>query len=187
MSGGGDPKTPSESGAYKALAKQSATYFNRYQEIFVPLENSYIDSVLDMGSKNNYDTAAGTANSTFTAAYNPEILKQQRQMLSQGVDPSSGKFQSASQQSFGNYGQAMGLGMADASSTNTDRMYGGMTNLVKMGQGLSTEAIQGQIGATASSESKARSAAQTDFVGSQATESMIGTGTGIAAGYGFNA
>ena len=186
MSGGGDPKTPSESKAYKALAEQAGTYFNRYQDVFVPLENSYINSVIDIGSENNYNKAAGAAGSAFTAQYSPELLNQQRQMLSQGIDPSSGKFQSTNQNNYNKFGTAMGLGMADASSNNTDRLFGGMTNLVKMGQGIQAEATKGQIGLAQAAESKARGAAETDFIKSQSNESVAGTATGIAAGYGLN-
>jgi len=186
MSGGGDPKTPSESEAYKALAEQAGTYFNRYQDVFVPLENSYINSVVDIGSEDNYNRAAGAAGSAFTSAYTPELLNQQRQMLSQGIDPSSGKFQSTSQNSYGKFGSAMGLGIADAGANNTDRLFGGMTNLVKMGQGIQSEATQGQIGLASASETKARGAAETDFIKSQSNESVAGTAAGVAAGYGLN-
>lgn len=186
MSGGGDPKTPSESEAYKALAYQAGTYFNRYQDVFVPLENSYINSVVDVGSQENYNNSAGAAGSAFTSQYSPALLNQQRQMLAQGVDPSSGKFQSTTQNSFGNFGSSMGLGMADASASNTDRLFGGMTNLVKMGQGIQSEAMQGQIGLASASEDKARNSAQTDFMKSQSNESVAGTAAGIGAGYGLN-
>jgi hypothetical protein len=186
MSGGGDPKTPSESEAYKALAYQAGTYFNRYQDVFVPLENSYINSVVDIGSEENYNQAAGAAGSAFTSQYSPELLNQQRQMLAQGVNPSSGKFQSTSQNSYGNFGSAMGLGMADASANNTDRLFGGMTNLVKMGQGIQSEATKGQIGLAAASEYKARGSAQTDFMKDQSNNSVAGTAVGIGAGYTLN-
>ena len=49
MGGGGSAKRPDESEAYRALAEQSATYFNRYRDVFVPLENQYIQSVFNAG------------------------------------------------------------------------------------------------------------------------------------------
>ena len=186
MGGGGGGEQPDETPAYKALATQSAEYFNRYRDVFVPLENQYIQSVLDVNKTSEYDKAAGSAGSAFTQAFSPKINEAQQNMLSAGVDPSSGAFKANTAGMYGDYGSQMGLGIADAQIGNTDRFLGGLTNVVKMGQGLASESMQGQIGLAQASEDKARSAAETAFSNRLQNQGALGTAAGMGAGLPYN-
>jgi hypothetical protein len=184
--GGGSPDRPDESEAYRALAEQSATYFNRYKDVFVPLENQYIQSVFDAGSGAAYQDATDSATSITQAQFDDRIGGLQSGMLAKGVDPSSGRFQAGTADAFEKLGAIRGLAGADAGLNNTDRFVGGIQNVVKMGQGLASEAMQGQIGLASTAEDKIRSQFATDFADDQQRSQALGTAAGMAAGGAYN-
>jgi len=186
MGGGGSAERPDESEAYRALAEQSATYFNRYRDVFVPLENQYIQSVFNAGDASQYAKAMGAADSAVQREFTPEMDRYQRGLLAQGIDPSSGAFAGRTADMYGELGTAKGLIAADAGINNTDRFLGGIQNVVKMGQGIASEAMQGQIGLAQSAEDKARSQAATAFADRSQTQQGLGTAAGMAAGLGYN-
>jgi hypothetical protein len=186
MGGGGSAERPDESEAYRALAEQSATYFNRYRDVFVPLENQYIQSVFNAGDASQYAKAMGAADSAVQREFTPEMERYQRGLLAQGIDPSSGAFAAKTGEMYGQLGSARGLIAADAGINNTDRFLGGVQNVVKMGQGIASEAMQGQIGLAQSAEDKARSQAATAFADRSQTQQGLGAAAGMAAGLGYN-
>ena len=187
MSGGGSKqRPPDETASYRALADQSATYFNRYKDVFVPLENQYISSVFDAGDASQYGKAMSTADSSVQNAFSPKLQQFQGGLLAGGVDPSSGAFAGKTGDMYQQLGTAKGLVAADAGINNTDRFLGGIQNVVKMGQGMASEAMQGQIGLAMSSQDKARSQAATAFADDQQTKQALGTAAGAAAGQGYN-
>ena len=183
---GSSPDQPDESEAYRALAEQSATYFNRYKEVFVPLENQYIASVFDAGSGPAYQEAADAATSIAQNQFDQQIGGLQSKMLAKGIDPTSGRFQGATADAFESLGSIRGLAAADAGINNTDRFLGGIQNVVKMGQGLASEAMQGQIGLAQTAEDKIRSQFATEFADSQQRGQALGTAAGMGAGGLYN-
>ena len=184
--GGGSPDRPDESEAYRALAEQSATYFNRYKEVFVPLENQYIQSVFDAGSGDAYQDAQNRATSLAQNQFDDRIGGLQSGMLAKGLDPTSGRFQGGTADAYESLGSIRGLAGADAGINNTDRFLGGIQNVVKMGQGLASEAMQGQIGLAQTAEDKIRSQFATDFADDQQRSQALGTAAGMAAGGAYN-
>jgi hypothetical protein len=81
---------------------------------------------------------------------------------------------------YSNLGAARGLNAADTQIGNTDRFLKGMTEVMKMGQGISSEATQGQIALAQTAEDKARSLAATNFVKDQQGLQALGAGAGVA-------
>jgi len=79
----------------------------------------------------------------------------------------------------------MGLAGADAGLGYTDAAYQGLGNVIAMGQGIQTQAVEGNIDRMQSSLDRAGAAAQADFAKSQSLASIAGTGAGMAAGYGL--
>lgn len=184
--GGGSPERPDESEAYRALAEQSANYFNRYREVFVPLENQYIQSVFDAGGEAAYDRAMSAADSAVQREFTPELNKYQRDLLARGIDPSSGRFAGSTGDVYAELGTARGLVQADAGINNTDRFLGGIQNIVKMGQGIASEAMQGQIGLAQSAEDKARAQAGTAFADRSQKDQALGTAAGMVGAGAYN-
>lgn len=179
--GGGGGGRPDESEAYRALAEQTATYFNRYKDVFVPLENQYIKSVFDSGSGMAYQEAGDAATSMAQQQFDKNIGEFQSDMLARGIDPSSGKFRGNTGDKYESLGRIRGLASADAQIGNTDRFAGGVMGLVKQGQGLANEAMQGQIGLAQTSEDKIRSQFATEFVDDQQKSQAYGVAAGMGA------
>lgn len=184
--GGGSPETPDESEAYRALAEQSATYFNRYKQVFVPLENQYIQSVFDAGGGAAYQKAGDAASSIAQRQFDQNIGDFQSKMLAGGIDPSSGRFQQSMGDKYESLGSVRGLATADAMINNTDRFLGGIQGVVKMGQGIANDAMQGQIGLAQTAEDKIRSQFATNFADDQQRNQALGTAVGMGAGVGYN-
>ena len=184
--GGGSPDRPDESEAYRALAEQSATYFNRYKQVFVPLENQYIQSVFDAGGGAAYQKAGDAASSIAQRQFDQNIGEFQSKMLAGGIDPSSGRFQQSMGDQYESLGSVRGLATADAMINNTDRFLGGIQGVVKMGQGIANDAMQGQIGLAQTAEDKIRSQFATNFADDQQRNQALGTAAGMGAGVGYN-
>ena len=185
--GGGGGKQPDESPAYRALAEQSAQYFNRYKDVFRPLEDMYIQQVFQADDASQYQKAMDAGSNAAQREFAPRIQKMQAGLLGRGgVTPTAGGFAGGLQDAYTNLGTARGLLAADAGINNTDRYLGGVQNVIKMGQGVASEAMQGQIGLTRAAEDKARSQAMTDFADQMQGQNALGTAAGIGTGYAFN-
>ena len=184
-SGGGE--VPDETPAYRALAEQTAQYYNRFVNVFQPLEDMYISEVFRADDASQYRKAMDSATSAVQSEFEPRLQQLGQKTLARGgVTPGSGAFSGALENPYNQLGTSLGLVAADAGINNTDRYLGGVSEVVKRGQGQASQAIQSQIGLAKSAEDKARSQAMTAFADNQQKQQMLGTGLGVGAGYGFN-
>lgn len=176
----GKQKTPDETEEARALAEIAAQRFNRYKEVFAPLEDQYIEQVFDVRDQGNYEQAGGLA----AAAYQPQFQaasdKLTGQMFQQGVDPTAGAYQENSAALRRAAAVKQGLGVSAAKTANTDRFYQGLKGVIQMGQGQASEAIGGLANIAANAESRAISDAEKSFTNS----SMIRSAGAGLAGYG---
>ena len=188
MSGGGGSK-PEELESREALAQQAAVSLQRYGQVFVPLENQYIQSTLNQFSDQNYNTAMGQAATQAAGVYEQGMADfQDAAMMQRGLDPSMGAYQQESAALRAAQARGMGQAMSDAALTNTDRGYQGLANIVKMGQGLATDAMSGQMELAQSQMDRVNSQAERDFGASSSLRNVAGTIGGMAGGaaYGLN-
>ena len=185
MSGGGDPKPPDETASQRALAEVAAQNFIRYQKVFMPLENSYIDSVMDVANQGTYEQAGGRASTAFAEQYDPAMGEYNAQLMSRGLDPSSMGFQSSSNALRKAAAAGQGLGVADAQISNTDRFYGGLSSIVNLGQGLQAESMAGLGDLAQMSQEKAINKAEADFARASAGRNIIGNIAGATGAYGL--
>ena len=79
----------------------------------------------------------------------------------------------------------MGLSAASAGLDNTDQAYQGVANFVKLGQGLSADAMEGNVALAQAGADRAGAQATKDFNRSASLQSIAGTGAGVATGYGL--
>lgn len=185
--GGGGAERPDESEAYKALAEQTATYFNRYKDVFVPLENKYIQAVFKSGEGAAYERAGDAGALAAQRSFEENITEAGGQLLARGgIDPSSGAFKARTEDMYSDLGRARGLISADAQIGNTDNFLGGVRELTKLGQGIASEAAAGQAALAQTAEDKARSLAATDFAKDQSGLNALGTAAGVGAGGVYN-
>jgi len=180
--GGGGSGVPDETPSQRALAEVAAQSFNRYRDVFAPMEDAYIQDVVGMSSQENYERAAGIGGTAYQAEFDPIVREQQSEMLSRGIDPSSGAFGEGSQALRRAHAAGQGLGVANAQIANTDRFYQGLSNVVAMGQGIPTQAIGGYSDLASSAAEQASSEAETRFGKRQQGQQILGTAAGAGLG-----
>ena len=188
MSGGGGGK-PEELESKKALAEQAAISLQRYGQIFVPLENQYIQSTLNQFSEQAYQNPMGQAATQAAGAYETGMQDfQNAAMMQRGLDPSMGAYQNESAALRTAQARGVGQAMTDAGLTNTDRAYQGLSNIVKMGQGLATDTMQGSMEVAQNQMDRVTAQAQRDFGASSSLRNVAGTvaGTGAGAAFGLD-
>ena len=165
----------------RALAEIAAQRFNRYKEVFAPLEDQYIQQVFDVRDQSNYENAGGIAAAQFQKEFQTGQDKLTNQMFQQGVDPSSGAFQENSAALRRAQAVGQGLGVSGAKVANTDRFYQGLRGVMAIGQGQASDAIEGMAGLARQSGEKATAAAESAFTKSSAVRSGVAAGLGYAA------
>lgn len=177
----GKGKTPKETEEQRALAEIAAQRFNRYKEVFAPLEDQYIQQVMDVRDQSNYETAGGLAAAEFQRGFQTGQENLQNEMFQQGVDPSAGAFQENSAALRRAQAVAQGRGVSGAKVANTDRFYQGLRGVAAIGQGQAADAIEGMAGIARSSQEKANTAAENAFTRSSAVRSGVAAGIGYLA------
>jgi len=180
--GGSDPK---EQESKLALAQQAANALQRYGDVFVPLENMYIDDTQAMFADGASDQAMAAAQNQTSAIYEQGFNDMRGAQFQAGLDPLSGRAQGESNALREAQARGMGLAGSDAGLSYTDAAYQGLGNVIAMGQGLQTQAVAGNIDRMQSSLDRAGATAKRDFQNSQSLASIAGTGAGMAAGYGL--
>lgn len=185
--GGGDDPSPEERKSRMALMEQATTMLQQYGDLFVPLENQYIENVQNTFDSSNYDRAMGAGSLEAARAYEPGLRDMRQGAFNRGFDPTSGAFMAESDALRGAQARGMGMAAADRGISNTDSGYAGLQNIVRMGQGLQTDAFQGQMDVAASAADRIRGQAESDFKRSSTLQGLAGTVTGAAAGIGLNA
>ena len=182
MGGGGDTRVR-EPRAQAALAEQAAINLKRYGDIFVPLENQFMETTLNTFSDQNYANAMGQAATRTAGLYERGLSDFQNAAFQRGLDPSSGAYQAESAALRAAQARGMGTAMADAGMTNTDQGLAGMTSIVRMGQGLSNDAMEGQLSLAQNQMDRAGQDAQNAFQRNSSISGAFGTAAGMGAGY----
>ncbi len=184
--GGGGGNDPKERESKRALAEQAAVSLQRYGEVFVPLENMYIQDQLNRFGDSAYQDVMGRQSTQIAGVYEQGLEDLDRGAFNRGLDPTSGSYIAESDALRTAQARGMGLGSAAAGIGNTDMAYGGLMNVVRAGQGLQTDSMQGNLAMAESGLTKARAGAQEDFARSQSIQSIAGTAVGMAGAYGLN-
>ena len=181
--GGGDK--PREVESKNALAQQAANALSRYGDVFVPLENMYINDTKAMFADGASDLSMAATQNQTAAIYEQGFGDMRGAQFQMGLDPNSGRALGESNALREAQARGMGLAGSDAGLASTDAAYQNLSNVIQMGQGLQAQAVDGNISRMQGSLDRADSAAQRDFANSQSIASIAGTGAGMAAGYGL--
>lgn len=169
-----------ETAEQRALAEIAAKKFNRYQEVFVPLENQYMQDVLNVRTKGTYDTVGGLAAAAYQREFDAAGDKMTQSQFQAGIDPTSGAFQESSEALRRAAAARQGQGIAGAKIDNTNRFYRGLQGIIRMGTGQSAEAIGGM----AQSAMRSQQQAQADAAASAQKAAGLRSIAGTIAGYG---
>lgn len=133
-------------------AQISRDQWNRYKEIYEPLERQMVDEAQDYASPENYAKAAGEASATVSQQFGKARERLSRES---GLDPSSAAYQSS----------LVGLDLAqaanDATQQNlarknvTDTAYARKQSALGLGKGLDSTAASGMSNVASSNLSLA--------------------------------
>lgn len=172
--GGGSVKQTEQA---KKMAEISAKRFNRYQQVYVPLENQFIRDALQLRNKENYNKASAIAAAATAQPFDRARRQAEMDMFSGGINPNSGRGRSASLAE----AEARGLGsiVAGANIKTTDRYMGGLESVIAMGQGQAGSAIQGMSEIARNAEQAAADKAKAAYQSTQGYNEALGTGVGI--------
>jgi hypothetical protein len=129
-------------------AQISREQWDRYKQMYSPLEQQYVNEAQNYDSPENYSRAAGEASATVSNQFSKAKDRLQR---TPGLDPSSGAYQSS----------MVGLDLAQAANDATaqnaarqgvrDTAYNRKTNAINLGKGLPGTAQQGLSNAASQS------------------------------------
>ena len=185
MSGGGGSTEIKDTPAQKKLASIAAQRFNLYQQYYVPLENQFIGEVKALTQQGKFDSVE----SVVTASLNPEFQNARNmvsnRLMQQNVDPTSGRYTAAMEDLSQRQARGTGLATASGASSQIDRYYQGMQNIVAMGQGVAGTGISGLGDIATMSGQIARAQAQGGLDKYMAEQEVTGTAVGTALGVGM--
>ena len=144
--GGGGGQAQASADAYSAMQAEIARdQWDRYKQVYAPLEDRLVGEAMDYGQPWRYDAAASQAAATVNQQYDKARQQMQR---TPGLDPSSGAFAA------GLAGLEMNRAASSASAQNAarkqveDTAYARKHTAVGLGKGLDTAASSALGGLT---------------------------------------
>lgn len=167
----------------KALADIALDRFQRYQDLYVPAENRYIDEVLNYDSASRMEQAGGQATANVQQSFTEGFAGQRQDMAAQGINPTSGASQQALQAYGANSMFAQSDNMNRSEQSIQDAKITGLQNVTAMGQGVAGNAMQGLGDAASYSAEEARRRSDNAFNASSANRYVGGAVLGGAIGY----
>ncbi|EGQ8082178.1 hypothetical protein BC490_03435 [Vibrio parahaemolyticus] len=165
-----------------AAAQVAAKEWNRYQDVFVPVENEYAHITQTMGDEANYERIAGAANTTANSATSSAVNQTQKQLSASGFNPSSGKASSATSDIISGSNADEVQTAAQGQHNVTERFTGNLQNVVAMGRGQATQATAGLNDIAAASAHKANQAAINEANAVSIPAAVVGAGTSLLTG-----
>ncbi|MGF1835124.1 hypothetical protein [Photobacterium sanguinicancri] len=146
----------------KALGQTAGKEWNRYLDVFVPVENEYKRQAGNMNSKDTYNQVSGDVNLNATVANDAASKRVEHSLNASGINPNSGKATGAgvglSTSNMENQDQVAAQGQHSA----TERYIGNQQNVVAMGQGKKTTVTAGLQDIAQASGRKAINAANNE-------------------------
>lgn len=179
--GGGDTDIKdTEDG--KAYAEVAVNTYKDYRDTYYDAENEFFADVDDLNSKEDQKQVSNLANSGTQSAYADATKESLDTMTEHGVNAGSGDFNNAIGKAATETAKAGASNTSQSQQALQDQYVGGLSNIVSMGQGQATEAIQGMSSISQAANDKAISDANSNFVTNSANKAAAGTAAGIAAG-----
>jgi hypothetical protein len=181
MCGGGGGYEEKEPESKTALARQAANALKRYGKVFVPLENAFIEDSLNSFGDDAYGDAMGQTSTSIAKMYEDKMPAYTKQTFAGGIDPTSGAYAGKTDSIMAAKARSMGEGAANAGIRQTDNAYAGLQNVVKAGQGLQTDTMQGNVSRMNDQLALAGTQAESDFASRSNTAGIAGTVAGVTA------
>lgn len=164
----------------KVLADIANQRFDRYREVYLPVENAYMEEVGNFNSAGRQQQVAGAAASNTESAFAGKLNEEIQGMAGQGVNVNSGAVNNVINQNAIQKGEARGHNVNMTQQALQDQHVQGLQNIVAMGNGQSTEAIKGLGEISSYSSQQAQDDAVKSFNNTSARNQAAGTAAGMA-------
>ena len=175
-----------ETSAEKAAAGVAKEQWDLYKNELSQYEDIFMDKVDDLNSDQQYDKLAGTAALGSAQAFGEARQGLADNLAAGGVDPTSGKYQSAMDSLETNQALSQTDNTNRAQSSQQDKYVAGLKDVVSIGAGEKAEALAGYNSIANNSLSKAVNDAQVSQSNSAATAGLVGTASGAGLRYFMN-
>ena len=175
-----------ETSAEKAAAGVAKEQWDLYKNELSQYEDIFMDKVDDLNSDQQYDKLAGTAALGSAQAFGEARQGLADNMAAGGVDPTSGKYQSAMDSLETNQALSQTDNTNRAQSSQQDKYVAGLKDVVSIGAGEKAEALSGYNSIANNSLSKAVNDAQVSQSNSAATAGLVGAAGGIGLSHYMN-
>ena len=180
MSSSGDDKVK-DSEDQKALARIAAEKMQFFDEELAPLQELYFQRNAEAKSPGQKSYLTGRVNQATEQAFGNAANRIRRQSINSRVDPDSGAFKADVANSDINKARSSGESQALAEVTQDDEYVSGLTNVLALGSGKSTEAQEGINRIAQYSQQKAVQDASDNFQSNQDRLAIAGSAAGAGA------
>lgn len=173
---GDSPNTSGQEAMYGKIADIAGQQWDFYKEFYQPFEGALINEAKNAGSAADFQRAASEAKTDVSTAYANARAGTNRELMSMGVNPNSGKFISA------NRGMDIKQAAAEAGWQNfarkqvRDEAWAKKAGMLSMGKGMPAQAQSGLGSAAGGLANIANAKAQ------QEAQEMAGIGTAVGMG-----
>ena len=185
MGGGGDNKieeTPEQRAQADVAMMQWKDYLNKYR----PFEDAFMEDVDRMNTGQQYNQVAGIAAVPVESQFSTAVRDTSRAMVSGGLNPNSGSFKSNLSKLDRAKSTTKADNMNQAQVGQQNRYVSGISNIVRMGQGQETEAVQGYGDLATNSARKAGNDANIALNNRRDNQQLAGAVVGAGTRYGLN-
>ena len=185
MGGGGDNKieeTPEQRAQADVAMMQWKDYLSKYR----PFEDAFMEDVDRMNTGQQYNQAAGLAAVPVESEFSTAVRDTSRAMVGGGLNPNSGAFKSNLSKLDRAKSTTKADNMNQAQVGQQNRYVSGISNIVRMGQGQETEAVQGFSDLSSMSSRKAYNDANNALNNRRDNQQLAGAVVGAGTRYGLN-
>jgi len=184
MGGGGDGKIE-ETEQQKALAEVSMMQWKDYLQRYRPFEDSFMQDIDRMNTESQYTQVAGLAAIPVESQFSTAVADTSRSMVEAGINPNSGALKSNLSKLDRKKSSVKADSMSQSQLGQQNRYVAGIQNIVRMGQGQETEAVQGFSDLASMSEQKARNDARIALGNTRDNRELAGAVVGAGTAYGL--
>lgn len=185
MGGGGDNKIE-ETAEQRAQADVAMMQWKDYLSKYRPFEDAFMEDVDRMNTGQQYNQVAGIAAVPVESQFSTAVRDTSRAMVSGGLNPTSGAFKSNLSKLDRAKSTTKADNMNQAQVGQQNRYVSGISNIVRMGQGQETEAVQGYGDLATNSARKAGNDANIALNNRRDNQQLAGAVVGAGTRYGLN-
>lgn len=178
--GGGGDTGIDDTNDTKALADVANKHLERYEDVGAPFEDKYIDEMTNYDTADRQQQVSGQAASAVSGAFGEAINADLKSKAADGINPNSGTFKTAINEGYMAEAGAKSDNVGRSLQSLQDTEMQGKQNVIAMGRGQQTEAIQGLNSMAIDSTQRAKDTAFKNHNTNSANNEALGMAAGMA-------